>query len=475
MSATPIATIKSDKPSADPRHAPIRKFWFDDDDTPTRTLAEERRHRQERLAGAFRLFARNGFDQGLAGHITARDPECSDHFWLNPFGLHFGRLRVSDLLLVNRHGEIVVGAGPVNQAAFAIHAAIHEARPDVVAAAHTHSLYGKAWSTLGRTLAPLTQDSCAFYENHSLFGDFRGVVLDTGEGARIADALGAHKGVILKNHGILTAGPSVEAGCMVVHRAGQCVPRATARRSRGQSTTYRPRHRHAHTYAGRAPLRRAPRVREPLCGADRTRTGVARLMTIHKLRRFVGTIAALVDEAPRESELIEHGLEALRDLVREDDWLPDAYAVPSPERYQQYLLYADARQRFSVVSFVWGPGQQTPVHDHTVWGLIGVLRGAEYAQPYVRDAAGALHAHGAEVRLRRGDVEAVSPAIGDIHRVRNAYDDQVSISIHVYGANIGAVRRSTYPHDAPPKPFISGYSNDFLPNLWDLSKEPAAS
>ncbi|MEK6293808.1 MAG: class II aldolase/adducin family protein, partial [Paraburkholderia tropica] len=194
------------------RQPPVRRFWFDDDTAASaRSVAEERRHRQERLAGAFRLFARYGFDQGLAGHITARDPEWPDHFWVNPLGLHFGRIRVSDLLLVNRHGEIVVGHGPVNQAAFAIHAAIHEARPDVVAAAHTHSLYGKAWSTLGRTLDPLTQDACSFYEDHALFDDFQGVVLDTGEGARIAAALGQHKAAILKNHGILTAGPSVEA------------------------------------------------------------------------------------------------------------------------------------------------------------------------------------------------------------------------------------------------------------------------
>lgn len=202
-------------------------------------------------------------------------------------------------------------------------------------------------------------------------------------------------------------------------------------------------------------------------------------MAIHKLRRFVGTIADLVDRQPQgfsqESELIDRGLDALRELVSEDDWLPDAYAAPSPERYQQYLLHADARQRFSVVSFVWGPGQQTPVHDHTVWGLIGVLRGAEYAQPYARAADGSLHAHGPETLLGRGAVEAVSPTIGDIHRVRNAYGDRVSISIHVYGGNIGAIRRSTYPLDGPPKAFISGYSNDVLPNLWDLSKESIAS
>ena len=190
---------------------PVRRDWWDDEAAPHRTFVEERRHRQERLAGAFRLFARYGFDQGLAGHITARDPELTDHFWVNPFGLHFSRIRVSDLLLVNSQGEVVIGDAPLNRAAFAIHAALHEARPEIVAAAHTHSTYGKAWSALGRKLDPLTQDSCAFYQDHGLFEDFGGVVYETSEGAQIAKALGAQKGVILKNHGILTAGPTVEA------------------------------------------------------------------------------------------------------------------------------------------------------------------------------------------------------------------------------------------------------------------------
>lgn len=190
---------------------PRRHFWWDEEAEPQRSIADERRHRRERLAITFRLFARYGFDVGLAGHVTARDPELHDHFWVNPLGLHFSRIRVSDLLLVNRAGEIVVGQGPLNQAAFAIHAAIHEAHPQLVAAAHTHSLYGKAWSTLGRLLDPLSQDACAFYEDHVLFDDFTGVVLDSSEGERIAHALGDKKAAILKNHGILTAGPSVEA------------------------------------------------------------------------------------------------------------------------------------------------------------------------------------------------------------------------------------------------------------------------
>jgi predicted metal-dependent enzyme (double-stranded beta helix superfamily) len=190
-----------------------------------------------------------------------------------------------------------------------------------------------------------------------------------------------------------------------------------------------------------------------------------------QLRKLVGQIAQLVDSNVHESVLLERGKLALHELIRTDDWLPDAYAQPSPERYQQFLLYADARQRFSVVSFVWGPGQQTPIHDHTVWGLIGVLRGAELAAPYARRDDGSLHQMDDEARLEAGDVEAVSPSVGDIHRVRNAYEDRTSISIHVYGANIGAVRRSTYSADGVPKPFISGYSNQTLPNLWDLSKE----
>ncbi|GAB3362149.1 MULTISPECIES: class II aldolase/adducin family protein [Giesbergeria] len=189
---------------------PERKDWFEPA-PPRPTLEAERRYRQERLAVAFRLFAQWGFDYGLAGHITARDPQWTDHFWVNPLGVHFSQIKVSDLLLVNSNGEIVIGEGPLNRAAFAIHAALHEARPDIVAAAHTHSVYGKAWSALGRLLEPLTQDSCIFYEDHALFDDFTGVVLEKEEGLRISKALGQRKAVILKNHGILTAGPSVEA------------------------------------------------------------------------------------------------------------------------------------------------------------------------------------------------------------------------------------------------------------------------
>ncbi|WP_017661949.1 class II aldolase/adducin family protein [Baaleninema simplex] len=174
------------------------------------TVAEERLHRKQRLAAAFRLFARYGFDEGVAGHITARDPEFPDRFWVNPFGMYFGQICVSDLLLVNDRGDILEGDRPVNAAAFAIHSQVHAARPDIVAAAHAHSLYGKTWSSLGRLLDPLTQDACAFFNDHALFDDYTGVVLDLSEGQRIGEALGDRKASILRNHGLLTVGHSVD-------------------------------------------------------------------------------------------------------------------------------------------------------------------------------------------------------------------------------------------------------------------------
>jgi len=184
--------------------------------------AAERLHRKQRLAGAFRVFAKFGFNLGASGHITARDPELVDHFWVNPLAVPFGRMRVSDLQLVNHFGEIVIGDRPVNQAAFAIHSQIHAARPDVVAAAHAHAVHGKAWSALGRLLDPITQDACVFYGSHSLYDDFNGIVLDEAEGKRVAAALGpVNKAVILQNHGFITVGRSVEEAAWLFITADQ--------------------------------------------------------------------------------------------------------------------------------------------------------------------------------------------------------------------------------------------------------------
>jgi predicted metal-dependent enzyme (double-stranded beta helix superfamily) len=184
-----------------------------------------------------------------------------------------------------------------------------------------------------------------------------------------------------------------------------------------------------------------------------------------RLRDFISQIAALLDTPPAEPDILEIGGALLKELVYVDDWLPEPFALPSPERYQQYLLHCDSQERFSVVSFVWGPAQFTPIHDHTVWGLVGMLRGAEISQSYSLDEKG-VPVSGTARRLIPGDVEAISPLVGDIHSVRNAFDDRVSISIHVYGANIGRVRRHSFDELGGARSFVSGYANAFLPNVW---------
>jgi ribulose-5-phosphate 4-epimerase/fuculose-1-phosphate aldolase len=172
-------------------------------------LEEQRTHVKQRLAAGFRLFARYGFDEGVAGHITARDPERRNCFWVNPYGVHFSQIRASNLSLVDDRGRVLQGT-PCNAAAFAIHAAIHAARPDVNAAAHAHGVHGRSWSALNRLLDPLTQDACAFFDDHAIYDEYNASVWDTEEGSRIAAALGKRKAVIMRNHGNLTVGQTVD-------------------------------------------------------------------------------------------------------------------------------------------------------------------------------------------------------------------------------------------------------------------------
>jgi len=174
-------------------------------------VAQERLHRKQRLAAAFRWFSKLGFDEGVAGHITARDPEFPDTFWVNGFGVHFSQIKASNLIRCDHFGNVVEGEYAVNAAAFAIHSKVHAARPDAIAAAHSHSTYGRAFSTLGRLLDPITQDACAFYEDHALYEDFGGVAVELDEGERIAKAIGDKKAAILQNHGLLTVGQTVDA------------------------------------------------------------------------------------------------------------------------------------------------------------------------------------------------------------------------------------------------------------------------
>nr|WP_281377834.1 cysteine dioxygenase [Sphingobium subterraneum] len=178
----------------------------------------------------------------------------------------------------------------------------------------------------------------------------------------------------------------------------------------------------------------------------------------------------MLGKNPTESVLFAEGGALLAALVAVDDWLPPEYAEPHPERYQQYLLHCDSQERFSVVSFVWGPNQATPIHDHRVWGLIGMLRGAETGERWSKGADGRLQADGLPQRLEPGDIDHVSPRTGDIHRVANAFADRVSISIHIYGANIGRVKRSIYHENGDVRPFISGYANRHCPNIWGIQQ-----
>ncbi|KAF2149296.1 arad-like aldolase/epimerase [Myriangium duriaei CBS 260.36] len=173
---------------------------------------EARKYWKGRHAAAFRIFAKFGFDEGVAGHITLRDPVEPDTFWVNPFGTAFGLINASDLIRVNEDGEVIDGGSNrlLNTAAFMIHSAVHKARPDVMAACHSHTVHGRAFCTLGRKLDTITQDACAFHNDHVLYDSFNGVVLAEEEGRNIAKALGQNKAALLQNHGLLTVGQTVD-------------------------------------------------------------------------------------------------------------------------------------------------------------------------------------------------------------------------------------------------------------------------
>jgi len=196
-------------------------------------------------------------------------------------------------------------------------------------------------------------------------------------------------------------------------------------------------------------------------------------MRIDRLRRFIGDMTLLLERTapiPEEAAIVESGRRLLGELVSHDDWLPGPMAESPPHGYAQHLLWCDPLERFCIVSFVWAPSASTPIHDHLVWGLVGMLRGSEESRPYAREAATGRLVEGVPVTLKPGDVEIVSPTVGDIHKVTNLLPDRSSISIHVYGGNIGAVSRHAFdPGTGAARPFVSGYTNRALPNLWDRS------
>lgn len=203
------------------------------------------------------------------------------------------------------------------------------------------------------------------------------------------------------------------------------------------------------------------------------------MTNLTRLRRFIGDMTSLVSGAWQdkdEAAIVEVGAKLLGELVSQDDWLPESMAKCPPHGYAQNLLWCDPFERFSVVSFCWAPGAQTPVHDHQMWGLVGMLRGSESSQAFHRDPATGAFSKGELSVLKPGDVEPLLPSKGDIHQVTNVLKDVGSLSIHVYGGNIGAVKRYTFdPATGNPNLFVSGYTNQIIPNLWDRSAEVRAA
>ncbi|CCG24441.1 hypothetical protein CORT_0F02160 [Candida orthopsilosis Co 90-125] len=176
---------------------------------------DERKWVLQHMAGAFRVFARKGYTEGTIGHVSLRDPIDPTTFWINPMGKHFGLIKVGDLVHVDQDGNILStgNQAAIKTAGFLMHSAIHKARPEVNAACHFHSTFGKAWSSFGKELEMINQDVCIFYKCHSVYPEFNGAVLKSRESDKIVEALGNGKGVILQNHGLLTVGSTIdEAG-----------------------------------------------------------------------------------------------------------------------------------------------------------------------------------------------------------------------------------------------------------------------
>ena len=190
-------------------------------------------------------------------------------------------------------------------------------------------------------------------------------------------------------------------------------------------------------------------------------------MSIERLRDFIVGLSSAARAGASEKAMQAEAARLLAPLLADDDWLPEEFAMPSSDRYRQFLLYADPLGAFSVVSFVWAPGQHTPIHDHTVWGVVGMLRGRETSQSFLQTDDGIEAVPGPVDELRPGQIALVCPWDGDIHEVRNASETETSISIHVYGANIGVIERSVWDKaTGERKPFVSSYSNNLVPNLW---------
>lgn len=182
----------------------------------------ERRERKRNLTAALRVFSRYGFDDGVAGHFTVRDPILTDHFWVNPLLVHFSKIKMSDLVLLNPEGQVVAGKYPANVGAYVIHAPLHHARPEIVSSVHAHSIHSRTWSSLGRLLPPTNQDACTFYDDQVVFDPYYGVPSDTSEGEELAKQMGTKRVAFLKHHGAFAMAESVNAAAFLFIALEKC-------------------------------------------------------------------------------------------------------------------------------------------------------------------------------------------------------------------------------------------------------------
>lgn len=178
-----------------------------------RSHEEHRHYLKQRLVAACRAFALFNLDYGFAGHLTVRDPEHPHLYWTNPMCVHFSRVKVSNLILADHTGTVVQGNYAINRAGYVLHAAVHEEHPDIVAMCHAHTEYGTAFASLGRPLDPISQDACAFYEDHVVIKDEAGqVAVETKAGLSVASHFKDVRAAIHQNHGLLTVSRhSIEA------------------------------------------------------------------------------------------------------------------------------------------------------------------------------------------------------------------------------------------------------------------------
>ncbi|KAJ3538595.1 hypothetical protein NM208_g5835 [Fusarium decemcellulare] len=179
---------------------------------------------REHMAAAFRFFGRNGYTEGTSGHISVRDPVLPNHFWMNPFAVHFNQLKASDMVLVDAGGYVVEGGNQamINEAGFMIHSAVHEARPEVISVVHAHSIHGKAWASFGKPIEMLNQDACNVFGKLGVYEDHGGIALAKDEGRAIAKALGpTNAACILQNHGLITCGTTVDEAAFLFYNLDQ--------------------------------------------------------------------------------------------------------------------------------------------------------------------------------------------------------------------------------------------------------------